>query len=161
MKGIKKFIFLFLAILFLIGILFLSSQEGAESSKLSSKVTQLIIKLFIPNFNDAADLEGYNIIHIKIRKLAHFGEYFIFSILIFLAINKLISIKWGLVLMLPIYLILATLDELFQSYIPGRSGSYRDVLVDFSGALAGFVLIIIVLLIMHFVHKRKGDFNAD
>ena len=161
MKGIKKFIFLFLAILFLIGILFLSSQEGAESSKLSSKVTQLIIKLFIPNFNDAADLEGYNNIHIKIRKLAHFGEYFIFSILIFLAINKLISIKWGLVLMLPIYLILATLDELFQSYIPGRSGSYRDVLVDFSGALAGFVLIIIVLLIMHFVHKRKGDFNAD
>ena len=161
MKGIKKFIFLFLAILFLIGILFLSSQDGAESSKLSSKVTQLIIKLFIPNFNDAADLEGYNNIHIKIRKLAHVGEYFIFSILIFLAINKLISIKWGLVLMLPISLILATLDELFQSYIPGRSGSYRDVLVDFSGALAGFVLIIIVLLIMHFVHKRKGDFNAD
>ena len=145
MKGIKKFIFLFLAILFLIGILFLSSQDGAESSKLSSKVTQLIIKLFIPNFNDAADLEGYNNIHIKIRKLAHFGEYFIFSILIFLAINKLISIKWGLVFMLPISLILATLDELFQSYIPGRSGSYRDVLVDFSGALAGFVLIIIVL----------------
>jgi len=40
-------------------------------------------------------------------------------------------------------LITAAADESIQTFIPGRSGEFRDVLIDFSGICLGLLLILL------------------
>ena len=50
--------------------------------------------------------------------------------------------------------VLASISELIQWAIPGRGGKFLDVLIDFSGAFVGFVIVAIIYLIVLSV-KRK------
>lgn len=72
------------------------------------------------------------LIHLIIRKAAHFGAYTVFFLI--LVSGPLRGRPyWALLLCLA----LASADEIHQLYVPGRTGSAYDVAVDFSGALFG------------------------
>jgi VanZ family protein len=76
-------------------------------------------------------------LHIAVRKSAHFTEYLIMSYLWYRA-GQNGRREWHLssaLLALGVCLTLAALDEWHQAYIPSRTGAFRDVLLDFSGAL--------------------------
>jgi VanZ family protein len=80
--------------------------------------------------------------HFLIRKSAHFVEYFIFSLL---ALHALRSedgrwkLRWALeaVVLAGAY---AALDEFHQSFVPSRTASVHDVLLDTSGAVVAQAL---------------------
>ena len=142
-------------------IMLLSSQNGAKSSELSGATTDIVVDVIVPDTSvDEIEKEEYNKLHIGIRELAHFGEYFVFAGLVFWALYEFFKIKWSFILTLPISLSLASLDELNQTRIPGRYGSVSDVITDFSGSFTCFVLLTVLVIIIYFINKRKVDSNA-
>jgi VanZ family protein len=46
-------------------------------------------------------------------------------------------------------------DEYIQLFSAGRSAQVNDVLLDFSGAVAGFVFFLIIHLIVRTIKKAK------
>jgi VanZ family protein len=81
-----------------------------------------------PNSSEATEkvLGGLNI---AVRKLAHVTEY---GVLFALAQNALRRSRW---LTLGFCLLCAGADEYHQSFVPGRSATAGDVLVDAVGML--------------------------
>lgn len=126
----KKFIKTLLLILWLCLIYYFSSQNGSESSGLSTRVLT-----YIGNFLHVSNMDNFvSSFSFLIRKTAHFTEYFILFILSYecfkeYKINKLLLIS------LLFCLLAAGFDEFHQLFIDGRSGQVLDVLIDFSGSL--------------------------
>ncbi len=82
-------------------------------------------------------------VHDLIRKLSHFVEFFIFSMLLFRGFRgpgrgwRLSWAAWTVVLALCY----AALDEVHQLFVPTRGASVRDVLLDGLGAITAQVLL--------------------
>lgn len=82
-----------------------------------------------------------------VRKLAHFGEFallgFWFMLCLRVYTRRFVRhISW------PLFfgLLVANIDETIQLYVPGRSSSVRDVIIDFAGVLAGLFAALLILL---------------
>ncbi len=89
-----------------------------------------------------ASLATLELLQLEIRKAAHFTEYFIFGLLLLRGIRggrRGWKLGWALVA-LAMAACWATLDEVHQLYVPGRSGSPFDSLLDCSAALAAQLL---------------------
>ena len=84
----------------------------------------------------------FETIHFAVRKAAHLTEYAIFGILLFRAIRgdrTGWSWRWALaaIILAALY---AMTDEWHQSFVPSRTASALDVLIDATGATLGQVL---------------------
>jgi VanZ family protein len=80
--------------------------------------------------------------HMLIRKLAHFTEYLVLSVLLYHALRT--GRRWrprAALAALAIAAAYAAVDELHQTFVRGRSGAAADSLVDIAGATAGQMLI--------------------
>ena len=81
-------------------------------------------------------------VHTGLRKLAHFTEYLILSVLLYRALD--VERRWSL-RAAGLALVLAGLyagsDELHQWWVPGRGARASDWLIDVSGAAAGLGLL--------------------
>ncbi len=95
--------------------------------------------------------------NIPVRKLAHMSE---FGLLYFLYLRSLLSLKpvvdaaarnRAIWLALTLVFAYAASDEWHQSFVPGRSSQFNDVLVDMSGA----VLTALLLLLFGKLMQRK------
>ena len=125
-------------------IIKLSSQVAEESNVLSSGLAQIIIRsvgrLFGINYLSPLLVNHY------VRKLAHFMSYFILGILLMNAFN--ISGIKGLKSVLIVFvlgLIYAASDEFYQLFVPGRSGEFRDVMIDGAGMACGILSYLLIL----------------
>ena len=83
-----------------------------------------------------------------VRKIAHFAEYMILGVLSAASWffyreeknrNPISFAAWGFCILF------AVLDELHQAFVPGRTSSVRDVLLDSIGALCGAVLTVCIV----------------
>jgi VanZ family protein len=74
--------------------------------------------------------------HFYIRKSAHFWEFFFLSLLVLRGIRAgRRGWRWAWALMaLAVVAAYAGLDELHQAFVPSRTASIYDVLLDSSGA---------------------------
>ena len=80
------------------------------------------------------------LIHVFIRKLGHFGEYFVLALLIMRALRQGTREKLSrrqLALGLALTALYAISDELHQALVPSRSASGIDVLIDVFGGSCG------------------------
>lgn len=120
-------------------IFILSHQPASASSGLSSGITAIIFNIIttiIPNVE--FPVESF---HFLLRKSAHFIAYFVLGILLLNALNKKLYITLkAAVSSLVIAALYAVSDEIHQLFIEGRSGEFRDVLIDSAGAATGIVI---------------------
>jgi VanZ family protein len=80
--------------------------------------------------------------HGTLRKLGHWGEYFVLSVLFLRALQNETGRKWKLrhaVLTLVFILLYALGDEFHQSFVPSRTASFGDVSIDVLGGICGVV----------------------
>ena len=83
---------------------------------------------------------GFGLVHFLIRKTAHFTSYGLLSALSFfswratLAEGRAWSFRWCQLALL-LTLLAASLDEFHQTFVSSRTGNYRDVILDMTGAL--------------------------
>lgn len=75
------------------------------------------------------------------RKLAHFAEYFLLTALWWWALRTKVAGRRALMPAIAIAIGYAITDELHQTLVDGRVGTWRDVLIDSAGALAAAWLI--------------------
>ncbi len=83
-------------------------------------------------------------IHAFTRKLAHLMEYAILAILAARAFRgsprPALRERWFLVSLLLV-VVYALLDEYHQSFVPSRTGTIYDSLIDSAGGLAALIVI--------------------
>lgn len=144
----KKYQWLFLLlILWAAFIVVFSAQPWPQSFHASSTVENFILWLvsWIPG---GQELVKWMLEIFPVRKIAHFAEYMILGVLSAASWffyreeknRKPISFAaWGFCILF------AVLDELHQAFVPGRTSSVRDVLLDSIGALCGAVLTVCIV----------------
>jgi VanZ family protein len=104
----------------------------------SSDHTQGIIFGILHTFLPYASNETLSALHDFIRKCGHFGEYFIFGLLLFRALRapgRGWQLRWACLAIL-IAALYASSDEIHQIFVPSRGASIWDALLDTVGASA-------------------------
>lgn len=138
----------------------LDASSSTEASKGVIETTQEIINDIKPG---TINESNYSDFATFVRKaFGHFGLFsisgFLTSLAVFLSIN---IFKWSkyympIILSLEFGLLMGLITETIQLGVDGRSGELTDVLIDFSGYLLGFLLILLILfLIIRHLHKRE------
>ena len=157
MKKVITVIAVCLLIEVYIMIFLFSADDAAESSSLSVAVTRKLMNLYYHFFsgnNNAVltvpvvtdDAEAI------VRKMAHFTEYMAVGFLSFgIAVIWMQRIKAGIVAVTLQVFLSAGLDEIHQYFVPGRYASFRDVLIDTAGGIAG----IMIVFLMYKIRKRR------
>lgn len=112
-------------------LIFVFSTDQFSSSNTSRIIGPLVYWIF-PN----ASLELQESIHYLVRKLGHWSEYFILSLLLFRAFEGQKRNEWKkswAIWTLILVLFYALSDELHQAFVPSRSALFSDSLLDFLG----------------------------
>lgn len=127
-----------------------ASSDSFNAGNTSRIIGPLVLWLF-PNTTP----ETLALIHLITRKAAHFTEY---AILAFLAARAFrtsprpaLANRW-FIAALVLVVAYALLDEYHQSFVPSRTASIYDSLVDMAGGLTA-------LLIIRCRHNRARRFN--
>ena len=155
----KKTIILGIVTLLWMGVIFyMSNDSGEDSGNKSGDIINFIVSKYDQITNASIEKINYhNSIEFKekanyiFRKVCHFSEYFVLSILLinwFISLSKytmLLSSIWTII----ISLVYALLDEYHQTFISGRSGNIIDSMIDTSGAITGTILVIIIYYIIN------------
>lgn len=129
----------------MIGFIFWnSSQTGNLSQARSTGILtflQGILKLPVSEF--------------FVRKSAHFLEFCVLGLLVGGTVRAYTR-AWMARVMIPLFLglLVPICDEFFQTFIDGRSGEVRDVLIDFAGAVTGLGAALLVTVLVD-RHRRK------
>jgi VanZ family protein len=116
-------------------ILALFSSDTFSAEHTGSVLTKVLHTLFGSRFD-----EQFQQIHFLIRKSAHFCSYGFLGALAFFSWRATLpalprwTFRWS-TLALLLAVTAAGLDEFHQSFIPSRTSSLRDVLLDLVGAI--------------------------
>jgi VanZ family protein len=100
------------------------------------------------------------ILHHYLRKIGHFVGYFILSFLLFrawrftLRVPSRWAMRWATIAFFMSVLV-ASLDEWHQSFLPSRTGTIQDVILDSIAALTAQIVLLLWL------ESRSGTKPAE
>ena len=121
-----------------------ASSDNFNAGNTSRIIGPLILWLF-PNTTP----ETLAVVHFITRKIAHFTEYAILGFLAARAFrtspHPAISQRWFLICVILV-VVYALVDEYHQSFVPSRTASIFDSLIDMAGGLTAVI----------FIRSRKG-----
>jgi VanZ family protein len=121
-------------------VLWLCLLAAFSSDVFSADHTGSILRKVLEALFGQLSDERFVLIHFLVRKSAHFCSYGILSAFAFFSWRatfpafKAWSVRWG-GLALLLTLVAASGDEFHQSFVPSRTASPRDVLLDMVGAI--------------------------
>lgn len=136
MKKIKYYL---PAIIWMIFIFIMSNTTGTNSANQSNFFVEIITNFI--------KIEP-SILSFIIRKTAHMSEYAILLLLIYYGLSKN-KFNFQLLNSFIITFFYACSDEFHQLFISGRSGQFKDVLIDSCGAL--------IMLIIIYLWQKKSN----
>lgn len=126
-----------------------SAQDGETSGGLSAYLSEICVELL-----NAVSGKGWSESFMEslalyfehpIRKLAHFGEYAVMGILVFIMLGQWQKCGRRLYLTVILWvLVSAAGDELHQLFVPGRYSSILDVLLDTAGGCFGLICMVLL-----------------
>ena len=149
---IYKNIWVGLTIIWMGLIYYMSNQPASISSSQSGGFINMLSNLPIIG-NTIKELMKIGIAEFLIRKSAHMFLYFMLAILIYMVFKNINSIKVYIYSLTGCFIYACT-DEIHQLFITGRSGEFKDVLVDTLGATIGLLLVFIINKILS-LRKNK------
>ena len=132
---------------------------AAESSNMASAENTGRILYALLHFLLGVVPPHFPVWHFYLRKTGHFVGYFMLSLLLFRAWRATFpfpgvnwSVQWARISFFMTALV-ACLDEWHQTYLPKRTGSLHDVLLDSAAALVAQVALYLIL-------RRRGTGSA-
>ena len=145
----------------MVSIFCFSAQPADESMETSNGFLYWLLSPFDSFFRSEEQkaaliefLRGY------IRKAAHFTEYAMLGCALTLFFAGLRKTVPGAVLpALPVGVLYAATDEWHQTFVAGRSGEFRDVLIDSAGLACGAAIACLLLLL--YLRRRKRQKTDD
>jgi VanZ family protein len=112
----------------------------------------------ILHFLMGLDFVRFEVWHHYIRKSGHFVGYFALSFLLFRAWRATLRLPWAprwalrwSVIAFLMSVLVASLDEWHQTFLPSRTGAISDVVLDSCAALTAQLLLVLFLS-----RKRRG-----
>lgn len=139
----RKKICMLLAIMWM-GVIFYMSNQPAEISSIHSGNTINIISKLPLLGNVMNYLTSINIGEFIVRKSAHMFSYCFLAILLFMSVYEDNIKKTTIIAFLGTFLY-ACSDEFHQLFISGRSGEFKDVIIDLTGGTIGILLTILII----------------
>lgn len=153
-KSIRFIAFAF-SLAIMVFVFIMSAQNATESSATSGSFIRFLAPLLNGKFDimsEAEQIAYISSLQHFVRKAAHFSVYtalgFFLSIGTFTFSIEKIYLRAAIGF--AVGAMYAVCDEIHQSFIPGRSGELRDVLIDSSGVLLGVLLITVI----YFLYKK-------
>lgn len=141
----KKYYKFGLLVLWMALIFFFSSQVSNDSTATTNIVINILYKIYCMFVSPPKDLLTFTEMVFKpVRKIAHFSEFAILGVLVYINVKDFKNNK-TILLSCLISLIYAISDEIHQIFVPGRACTLIDVLIDFSGSLVGILFIHLML----------------
>ncbi len=120
-------------------LIFLASSASFSASNTSRIIRPLLLWLF-PDMTEGALLQA----HFLVRKAAHFTEYAILALLAARAFlnstRESVRRVWWLA-SFAVVAGVALLDEYRQSFLPSRTGTVYDSLLDMAGGAAALAVV--------------------
>ena len=114
----------------------IAQASGEQSQRVQEILNALAAKVGLGPFS----------LH-TVRKMAHFAEFALLGFWFMLCLRVYTRhfvrhVSW------PLFcgLLVAVIDETIQLYVPGRTSSTLDVLLDFSGVWCGLFVALLILL---------------
>ena len=158
-----------IVIAFLMIFLF-SSEDASKSSKTSGKITDFVISTFYKDYDEMTSSEKSALrskIDHRVRKTAHFTEFFILSFLLMVHVFTLLEYKkkknyFSFLVVVPIGVIYAIIDECHQLFVGGRGPAINDVLIDSLGVIVGSMIAYMLLMIIkHSIIKKNRKLEKE
>lgn len=172
MRSTTKDNFFIALALIIMAVLFYSSSQPYGEQSLTGVLDKILAKeplkdlLSLIQFNYAGDevsiaAQGYSsFVEFFIRKLAHFGIYFLLGLCWFLGLkNKMTSMGLAAFVSWLVASGYAAFDEFHQSITPDRTPLMEDVILDATGALTSILLAVIFFLFFYKKKKSKSSFK--
>ena len=125
-----------------------SLLPGEISGAFSGWIRNLLAAIF-PGGSEEPDAG-----HGLLRKLAHFTE---FACLGLLLTWLLAMVQRPKALALLCGFLVASADETIQRFVPERGPSFRDVLIDTAGVMAGILLLLAGYAIMKYWRTQRSE----
>lgn len=125
-------------IVWLAFITYASSDEFSADN--TSRIIGPIVLWLFPNTSS----ETMTIIHLIVRKVAHFTEYGILGYLAVRAFRASPGVylsRYWFMLSFSIVVLYALIDEYHQSFVPSRTASIYDSFIDMTGGLTVILLL--------------------
>jgi hypothetical protein len=130
----------------------------ASTDVFGSDRTFRIIGPWLHRLFPEMSLETVLWLHVLIRKSAHVTEYAIFAWLVSRALVgssrgylRRAWFAWSCALLV----LMASTDEYHQSFVPGRTASASDVILDITGGLAMLSTLLTWRLVSHLENRRR------
>lgn len=167
-KRIITIIVLSLLIILWVFIIYkLSSMNDKNSNGKSSSIITIFIedalditnKYGITNSHpDEVKLEKVGVLlNTPLRKVMHAFVYFVLSFLTILMMNITFKNKrfvLSFIITVLLIIALASLDEYHQTFVVGRTGQLKDVLIDSIGGICGIIFYGTYYLVYKLGYKR-------
>ncbi len=141
-----------LVIVWILGIYKLSSMNTSNSNGKSSGIIEVFIEDTLEITNkygltnshpDDAKLEkASNLLNTPLRKVMHASVYFVLAFMVIFVVNYLFHNKRMLIsaiITLVFIIAAAGFDEYHQTFVDGRTGAVKDVIIDTAGGVAGII----------------------
>src|SRR6185295_11833443 len=110
------------------------ASTGEFSGENTSRIIRPLVLWLFPDISEAS----LQLVHFSVRKAAHFIEYAVLGLLAGRAFSRsshsLLGRRWVFV-GLALIVVYALLDEYHQSFVPSRTASIYDSLIDSAGGL--------------------------
>jgi VanZ family protein len=120
---------------------------AGSSDALSAEHTSRFLIPFLRWLDPAISYHTIALIHFTLRKIGHFTEYAILAALLWRALRGTFTTLSRSLVSVSTFVIAATFaasDEFHQSYIPSRTSSAHDVMIDCFGVLIAVLLCAIL-----------------
>lgn len=150
----KKFLLIWMPILFWAGLIFMFSSQPYEKQNLRPLLTEMVnLDWVSTQFSDFSVIYAGKVISVDtvgmvgflefcIRKGAHFLVFFILGWLVFRAFITILNSRQLVSFMISLCLVVlyAALDEYHQMFTENRTPLIHDVFLDISGGIIGIFL---------------------
>jgi len=122
-----------------LGVIFVGSTEV-----MSAEQTSRFLVPFLRWLDPQISFATIAAIHFALRKLGHLTEYAIFAALLWRALRcgTCLQAKMSILFLLAwlAAAIFAVTDEFHQSFVPSRTASPIDIMIDICGAMIGLII---------------------
>lgn len=150
-----------LTVAWMVFIFLMSAQPAEESSEVSGGITEMIVSIITPGFEDLSVAEQQQLVeawHDPVRKLAHLTEYAVLGCLLTasLYLTK-IPMKASALSAVGISLLYAISDEWHQRFVEERGPGVGDVFIDFAGAVLGVAALIVIYLTIRRLYRKRNS----
>ena len=154
-RAVRPFLLPALTVAFLLFLFSNSAQSAGHSAGRSNPLAVFLARWLEKIFSVPVSVRACSYV---IRKLAHMGEFVIFSALLSLSVAQrrkaLFPARFEIWLC---GLFVGLTDEFIQTLFVGRSPEVSDVMIDFAGVLTGYFLISLFFRLK----RRRKNLSAE